>query len=139
MIEQVPSHTCHPALSHAVLPWTTERGAKRPAAQYRHRRYHIGTELRIPIKEQEALRLVALFPRLALPHRDPSCLQILGRVEVLDSTSVVGDHEEAIQNAKGHGWDCKEAHGADGFAMILQEGQPATGELGRSGRSSHPS
>jgi hypothetical protein len=35
----------------------------------------------------------------------------------------VGDHEEALQNAKGEGRDGEEVHGGDGLAMVAESGR----------------
>ena len=62
VIEQVPPHTANPALRNSVLPGTAECGPNRLAAHRMHGRDDIGAELRVPIKDQKALRLLAAFP-----------------------------------------------------------------------------
>src|ERR1039458_6583557 len=71
VIEQVPPHTANPALGNSVLPRTAECGANRLAAHRLHGRDHIGTELGVPIEDQEAFRLVAVFPSLVQLQRNP--------------------------------------------------------------------
>ena|SRR6516162_7347655 len=72
-------------------------------------------------------------------QRNPSRLWTTSPVAVQDSAPVVGDHEEAIQNAKREGRDGEEVHGGDGLAMVAEKRQPTLGEVRRSGRSAHPS
>jgi len=132
MIEQVSSHTAHPTFGHAILPWTAECGSQRLAAHSLYRRSDIDAKLGIAVEEQEALRLLALLPGLAQLQRNPNRLWTTSHVAVQDSAPVVGDHEEAIQNAKGEGRDGEEVYGGDGLAMVAEKRQPVLGEVRRS-------
>ena len=67
MVEQVPTHTANPALRNSVLPGTAECGPNRLAAHRLHGRDDISTELRVAIEDQEALRLLAVFPSFVSP------------------------------------------------------------------------
>ncbi len=45
-------------------------------------------------------------------------------VEVEDVPAVVPDDEETVKKAESRSGYCKEIHGGDPFAMVLQESQP---------------
>ena len=62
MIQEIAAHTANPAFGNAVLPGTAKRGPNGLAAHRLYRPDHIGTEFRVPIKDQEALRLVVALP-----------------------------------------------------------------------------
>src|ERR1035441_4538358 len=132
VIEQVPPHTANPALSNAVLPRTAECGANRLAAHRLHGRDHIGTELGVPIEDQEALRLVAVFPSLVQLQRNPKGVGIASHVAVQDSTPVVADDEKAVENAESKRGYGEEVHRGNGLAMITKKNQPAPRGIGRS-------
>src|ERR1035437_590357 len=71
MIQEISTYTANPALGNSVLPGTSECGANRLAAHRLHGRDHIGAELRVPIKDQEALRLLPVFPSLVQLQGNP--------------------------------------------------------------------
>src|ERR1022692_427102 len=139
MIQEISTYTANPALGNSVLPGTAERGANRLAAHRLHGRDHIGAELRVPIKDQESLRLVAVFPSLVQLQLNPKGVGIPSHVAVQDPTPVVADHEEAVQNAEGQGRHREEVHRRNGLAMVPQESQPAPGGVRRSWCSPNPS
>ena len=58
MIEQITPHAAHPTFGHSVLPRATERGAQWLATHGLYDRSYISPELRIPVEEQETLRLL---------------------------------------------------------------------------------
>src|ERR1019366_8429868 len=58
MVEQLSAHTPNPALSDAVLPWTSKRGSDRFRAVLFDGRDHVCGELRIVVKDQKPVRLV---------------------------------------------------------------------------------
>src|SRR5271167_552169 len=64
VVEQVPPDTANPALRNSVLPWTAKCSPNRLRANGLHRRNDIRTELRVAIKDQETMRLLAIFPCL---------------------------------------------------------------------------
>ena len=94
MIPEVSTYTANPALRNSVLPRAAECGANRLAAHRLHSRDHCRTELRVPIKNQEALRLLAVFPSLVRLEGNPKRAGIASHVAVQDLTSIVADHEE---------------------------------------------
>ena len=71
MIREIPTYTANPALRNSVLPRTSECSPNRLAAHCLHARDNIGTELRVPIKDQESLRLFAVFPSFVQLQLDP--------------------------------------------------------------------
>src|SRR5664279_6176708 len=101
MILEVATYTANPAFRHSVLPRTSECSPNRLAAHRLHSRHDIGTELRVAIEDQEALRPVAVFPGFAQLQRNPKRIRIASHIVVEDSTTVVADHEKAVQNAEG--------------------------------------
>jgi hypothetical protein len=128
-----------PAEAVAVVLNTAESDADRLAAHSLPRRSDIDTQLGIAVEEQEALRLLALVPGLAQLQPNPNRLWTRSHIAVQDSPPVVGDHEEALQNAEGEGRDGDEVRGGDGLAMVAEKRQPVLGEVRRSGRWAHPS
>src|SRR5664280_3860136 len=138
VIQEIATYTAHPALGNSVLPGTAECGANRLAAHRLHGRDHIGTELRVPIEDQEALRLLAVFPSLVQLQGNPKRAGIASHVAVQDPTPVVADHEEAVQNAEGQCRHREEVHRCDRLAMITKKNQPAPGGIWRSWGSPNP-
>lgn len=114
-------------------------GPDRPAARCFHGRDQIGTEFRVPIKDQEALRLVVALPSFVQLQRNPKGVGIASHVVVKDSTPVMADHEEAVQNPEGQCRHREKVHGCDGLAMVPQKRQPALRWIRRSRGSLHPS
>src|SRR5664280_1313710 len=139
MVQEISTYTANPALGNSVLPRTSKCGANRLAAHRLHGRDNIGTELCVPIEDQEALRLFAAFPSFVQLQLDPKGIGIASHVAVQDSTPVVADDEEAVQNAEGQGRHSEEVHRCNGLAMVPQESQPAPHGIGRSGGSPNPS
>src|ERR1039458_8428497 len=101
MIQEIATHTAHPALGNSVLPGTAECGANRLAAHRLDSRDHIGTELGVPIEDQESLRLLAVFPSFAQLQDDPEGIRLPSYAAVQDLPPVVTNDKEAIQNAEG--------------------------------------
>src|ERR1039457_989291 len=71
MIKEISTDTANPALRNSVLPRTAECGPNRLAAHRLHGRDNIATELRVPIEDQESLRLLAVFPGFVQLQRNP--------------------------------------------------------------------
>jgi len=98
-----------------------------------------GAELRVAVEDQEALRLLAVFPRFAQLQDNPERVGITRYVVVKDSTTVVADDEKAVENAESKRGYGEEVHRGNGLAMVLQERQPALRRVWSSGRSPKPS
>ena len=64
MIQEISTCTANPALRNYVLPWTAECGSQWLAAHSLHRRHDSGTELRVPVEEQETLWFLVVLPSL---------------------------------------------------------------------------
>src|ERR1017187_5140142 len=62
MIQEISTDTADPALRNSILPGTAECSSHWPGAPHLHGRNNIGAELRVPIEDQESLRLFAAFP-----------------------------------------------------------------------------
>jgi hypothetical protein len=71
MIQEISTYTANPTLRSSVLPGTAKCGTNRLAAHRLHSGDHIGTELGVPIEDQESLRLVAAFPSFVQLQVDP--------------------------------------------------------------------
>src|SRR5450631_2958164 len=101
MIQELSTYAANPALRNSVLPRTAECGPNRLAAHRLHGRDYIGTELGVPIEDQKSLRLFAAFPSFVQLQGNPKRVGIASHVAVQDTTPVMADHEEAVQNAEG--------------------------------------
>lgn len=55
--------------------------------------------------------------RFAQLYRNPKRRQVRSHVAVKDSTTIVCDHKETVQDAEPEDWYRKEIHGRDGLAM----------------------
>ena len=137
MIEQVPAATSHPPLGNPVLPGTLARGASWLAAHGSDRRHHFGVELGIAIKDQ-IVRSGLVRECLAQLLYHPDAARVAGDVAVQNTSAVVGDDKEAVQDPEGEGGNGEEIHGCDHLAMVPQEGQPALGRFRASGSSPYP-
>jgi len=59
-------------------------------------------------------------------------------IDVKNLTTIVTDHEEAVEHAEPDGRNRKEVHRRDGFSVIAQKGEPSFGRLRVSRRTIHP-
>ena len=139
MIQEISTDTADPALRNSILPGTAECSSHWPGAPRLHGRNNIGAELRVPIEDQESLRLFAAFPSFVQLQRNPECVRIASHVVVQHSMPVMADHEKAAQNAEGQCRHSEEIHGGNGLAMVPKEGQPALRGVHRSRGSPNPS
>jgi len=99
VIEQIPTHTSDPALGNAVLPGTSKSGSDGFCTMLFDHRDDIGRKLRVPVEDQEPVRLV-VSPSFAQLQCDPQGVGMAGYVAVKNSPSVVSDDKEAIENTK---------------------------------------
>jgi hypothetical protein len=100
MIQEIPTYTANPALRNPVLPRTSECSANRLTAHCLHGRDNIGTELRVPIEDQEPMGLIAVFPSLVQLHANPKPVRVASRVAVENSATIVADDEEQYRTPK---------------------------------------
>src|ERR1700674_514655 len=63
---------------------------------------------------------------------------MLGNIEVENLTTIMSDHEEAVEHTEGDGWHREEIHRRDGFTVIPQKCEPTFGQFRVSRRSFHP-
>jgi len=96
MIQEISTYTANPALRNPVLPGTAECSPNRLAAHRFHGRDHIGTELCVPIEDQESRRRFVAVPSFVQLQRNPEGVGIASHVVVKDSTPVVADYEKAV-------------------------------------------
>src|SRR6266478_2824390 len=59
-------------------------------------------------------------------------------IEVENLTTIMTDHEEAVEHAEPGGWNGEKVHRRNGLPMIPKKGQLAFGALGISRHSFHP-
>jgi hypothetical protein len=137
MIQQLSSATSDPAFRYSILPRATNR---RLDGQYFHGTDGCGdfeSVLGVVIKDKKPR---AVGEREGLPDllTDPIAGWVWRDIVVHDSTPIMRNNEEAVQNAKCHRWHGKEVHSRDGFAVVTKECPPALSRLRVSWRSSHP-
>src|ERR1019366_1695376 len=137
VIKQIVPAALDPSLGHAVLPWTLNRGTDRLHLQRADRRSNFEAELGITIKDQESWTSYngKCFSKL-LYH--PSARRMARHIEVRDLSSVVTDHEKAVEQTKSYRRDREEIHRRNRLPMVSQEDKPALCWLGISRRASHP-
>jgi hypothetical protein len=123
VVQQISSAACHPSLRDPILPGALLGGADGLHAHRSDGCDHALRELGIPIQDQIAVPTLVGKGFAQLPH-DPRCSGMFGHVEVQDSSPAMTDHEEAVQNAEGHGWHREEIDGRDHLPMVLEEAQP---------------
>src|SRR4030088_1491920 len=63
---------------------------------------------------------------------------MLRDIEVENLTTIMTDHEEAVEHAEPGGWNGEKVHRRNGLPMIPKKGQPAFGSLWISRCSFHP-
>ena len=63
---------------------------------------------------------------------------MFGHVEVENLTTIVTDHEEAVEHAEPESWNGEEVYRRDGFPVIPQKCEPTFGQFRVPRRSFHP-
>jgi hypothetical protein len=89
------------------------------------------------IEQQELMRR-CIRPRFPQLLHNPGSVGIPCHVKTQNLSPVVGHNKEAIQHAKGERRYREEVHRGNGLTVILEEGQPAFGEIRSSGTSPNP-
>ena len=118
MVEQIPATVTHPALSNAVLPRTAEASSPGLNAEAPYRADDFLAEIAAPIKDQIPWRGV-VRKRFAQLLNDPGAGRMPGHVEVKIAATIMGNGEEAVEDAEGERWHGEEIHRSDGFPAIL--------------------
>jgi hypothetical protein len=137
MVEQIATTVSGPALGNAVLPRTSEAGSFWLYAETFHGADNFFIELRGSIKDEVAgCRVVGkCFPEL-LNHSLAG--RVLGHVAMNDTSPVMRNDEEAVENTEGERWHGEEVHCRNGFAVVAQIGSPPLCRLGSLRRFPHP-
>ena len=138
VVEQIPTHTSDPTLGDAVLPGTSKSSADRfCAVLFDGRDDIISRELRVPVEDQEPVRLFE-FPSFAHLQDNPQGVWLTGYIAMQNLTPIMADDKETVQDAKRQRWYGEKVHGSDGFAMIAQKSQPAPAAVRIMIRTPHP-
>ena len=137
MIEQVATAVADEALSDAILPRAFEGSANGLHAKCFRRCEDLSAEGGISVVNQIAGRRVER-ECLAQLLTHPGAGWMSGHIEMKNSPPVMGDDEEAIENAKGECWHGEEVHGGDGFAVVGEKCRPTLRRFGVTRRLSHP-
>jgi hypothetical protein len=84
------------------------------------------------IEQQELMRR-CIRPRFPQLLHNSGSVGIPCHVKTQNLSPVVGHDKEAVQHAKGERRYREEVHRGNGLTVILEEGQPAFGEIRSSG------
>jgi len=137
VVEQLTPTASNPALSHSILPGTSNRRLHRCDLHRVDCGGHLKTILCVMVKDDEPVsRLIRKsFAQLL---DDPTAGRMPRDIEVQDAFPVVADDEEAVEHVEGKGRDGEEVHRRDDFTVIAQKGLPALRGFWVPGCSSHP-
>src|ERR1700676_4475376 len=104
VVQQIAAATLDPSLRDTVLPRAFERGPHGPDLQGSHRCGNLDSILAIPVEDQEpGSRFIwKRFPQLL---DDPEARRVFGDIVVENLTTIVTDHEEAVEHAEPEGWN----------------------------------
>jgi hypothetical protein len=137
MVEQIAAAVANPALGDPILPGASEAGPLGLDAEGLYGVDNLFIELRAVIEDQITWRRV-VGKRLAQLLDNPCAGRMPCDIAVQDTSPVMGDDEEAVENAKSQRRHGKEIHCRDGFTMVAQKGRPALCRLGTPRRFPHP-
>jgi len=120
VVQQVAAAALDPSLRAAVLPGAFERGLHGPDLQRSNGCWYLGSVLAVTVKDEKP---GSGFKRKHLPQLldDPKARRMFRHFEVKNLTTIVTDHEEAVEQVEPDGWNGEEVHGRDGFSMVPQE------------------
>ena len=137
MVKQVAAAVADPAFGDSVLPRTSEGSSLVLDAEVFHGVDHFSVEAGAAIKDQTAGRRVVRegFAQL-LNHSGAG--QVLGHVVMQDSSPVMRDDEETVEDAEGERRHGEEIHCRNRFTMIIQKRHPSLCRFGISRRLPHP-
>lgn len=112
VIEQIAATTLYPAFSNSILPRASVRHLKSADLHRAYGNRNLQTVLRVAIENQEA---GSGFERKGLPQLlyDPRTCRMSRHVEMQNPSSVVTDHEEAVEYAERDGRNGEEIHHDD--------------------------
>ncbi len=137
IVEQLATTASNPALSHSILPGTSNRCLHRCDLHRMDCNGHLKTIFCVVIKDDEPVsRLIRKsFAQLL---DDPTAGRMPRDVEVQDAFPVVAGDEEAVEHVEGKRRDGEEVHRRDDFTVIAEKGAPALRGFWIPGCSSHP-
>jgi len=137
MVEQVSSTVADPTLGNSILSRTSEAGPFGLDAEALHETGDLFIEVRRPVEDQI---FCGVFVRECLSQllNDPGTAWMSGNVPVQNTPSVMGDDEEAVENAKDQRRHGEEVHRGHGFPMIAQKRGPEGGEAIEEDRITSP-
>ena len=118
VIEQVAPTGADPTLRNTVLPRAFKADSLRLNAEALDGIDDLFIKTAAAIKDQATRRSV-VWESLAQLLNNPGARWIPGDIEVKNSSPVMRDDEEAIEDAKGQRRYGKEVHRGDGFSMIV--------------------
>ncbi len=125
------------SLCNAVLPRAFERSANGFHAKDFRRCQDLSAESGVAVVNQIARRCVER-KCLAQLLTHPGAGWMSRHIEMKNSPPIMGDDEEAIENAEGECWHGEEVHCGDGFAVIAQKRRPSLRRFRVSRRLPHP-
>ena len=137
MVEQVATAVADEALSNAVLPRAFERSANGFHTKDFRSCQDFSAKSGIAVVNQIARRCVER-KCLAQLLTHPGAGWMSRHIEIKDSSSIMCDDEEAIENAERECRHGEEVHRGDGLAVVLQEGLPRLRFLWIVRRLAHP-
>ena len=117
VVEQLTAAAADPALSHTILPRTSNRGSHRGHHQRANRAGHLEPVFCVMIQYQElGSRLVReSFSELL---GNPTAGRMLRDIDMHNGPPVVADDEEAVEHVKGKRRDGEEIHRRNRLTVI---------------------
>src|SRR5207253_2358745 len=91
----------------------------------------------IPVMDQKS-RSRSKRKRLPQLPDDPTAGRMLRDVEVQDTSTIMADDKETVEDGEGDGGHGEEVHGRNRFLVILKKGTPTFDGLGISWCPLHP-
>ncbi len=137
LIEQLTSATADPALRDSILPRALDGGSHAAHLHGSNRSRDFQSILCVVIQDEE-LGCGLKGKCFAQLMDNPTARRMPSDIEMQDASTVMADDEEAIEQVKGERRYGEEIHGDDGFAVIVEKGQPTVDRFWVSGCSSHP-
>ena len=128
MIQQFAAATSHPALGHAILPRTLNRGSYGCDVHRTNRDRHLQSIFCAVVEDQElgCGGIGKGFPQLL---NDPGARRTTCDIKVQNAPTIMADDEKAIEHAERQRRDGEEIHRRDRFAVIPQKSYPALSRI----------
>jgi hypothetical protein len=123
MIEQFAPTASNEPFRNAILPRASETGPFRLDAEALDGVDYVAFEIRGPIKDQ-VFGSAIVRKGIAQLLRHPCARRVLRGIKMNNPASVMGDDDEAVEDAKSQCRHGEEVHCGDSVAMIGQESLP---------------